>query len=114
MKNKIHKISNYANIDDWIADNLLLEKNGIDNYIKIAIEEYNNDGDEKAFLVTLRHVAKAKIGFKNLSKSTGLSRESLYKALSPNGNPRLHTLKLILNALGFKLCLQNQLSHNHA
>lgn len=114
MKRKMHKISNYNNFDEWVADNLLKEKHGIDDYIQIAIDEYNKDGDEKALLVTLRQAAKAKVGFKNLSDSTGLSRESLYKALSSNGNPRLHTLKLILNALGFKLCLQNMLSHNHA
>lgn len=114
MKNKIHKINNYDNFDDWIADRLLQEKHGIDEYIQIAIDEYNKDGDEKALLVTLRQAAKAKVGFKNLSKTTGLSRESLYKALSPQGNPRLHTLKLILNALGFKICLQSMLIHNHA
>lgn len=111
MSKKIEKISNYKNYDEWVADVLRQEKNGAKEYIKIAFDEYSKDEDEKALLVTLRQAAKANIGFKDLAKKTGLSRESLYKALSPNGNPRFHTISLILDALGYKLRLQNQYGH---
>ena len=39
----------------------------------------------------------------NLVKETGLNRESLYKALSSEGNPKYETLTAILKALGFRL-----------
>jgi probable addiction module antidote protein len=105
-KLKLKKISNYKNYDEWVADDLRQEKTGADEYIKIAFEEYFKDGDEKALLVMLRQAAKTKIGFKDLAAKTGLSRESLYRALSPQGNPRLHTIKLVLGALGYELKLQ--------
>ena len=37
------------------------------------------------------------------NKRTGLNRESLYKMLSEEGNPRLSSLSAIFDALGFKL-----------
>jgi probable addiction module antidote protein len=106
MNKKIKKASNYKSYDDWVADILRQEKNGADEYIKIAFDEYLQDGDEKALLVTLRQAAKAKMGFKGLSEKTGLSRESLYRTLSSHGNPRLRTFKLVLDALGYNLRLQ--------
>ena len=90
MNKKVQKVSNYKNYDDWVAATLQQEKHGADDYIKIAFEEYVQDGNEKALLVSLRQAAQAKMGFKGLSEKTGLSRESLYRALSLNGNPRLH------------------------
>ncbi len=55
----------------------------------------DNDDSEKIFLIALRDVAKAH-GFAQLADSTYLGRESLYKALSKHGNPKLKTLKALL------------------
>jgi len=112
MKKRLKKVSNYESFDDWVADVVSQEPNGADAYMKMAFEEFIKDGNEKALLITLRQVAKAKGGFIQLADKTGLSRESLYKTLSPQGNPRLHTLTVILNALGYKLQLQHQ-HHSH-
>ena len=46
---------------------------------------------------------KHKEGMTNLAKETGLNRESLYKALSQDGNPRYETLTAIIKAMGFRL-----------
>jgi probable addiction module antidote protein len=107
MNKKMKKINNYSTYDEWVIDVLRHEKDGADKYIKVAFEEYSKDGDEKALLVTLRQATKAKMGFKGLAEKTGLSRESLYRALSPSGNPRLNTIKLVLSALGYDLTLQH-------
>lgn len=112
MNKKLKKVSNYKDYDEWVADVLRQEKHGADDYIKIAFEEYFKDGDEKTLLVVLRQAAKAKMGFKGLAEKTGLSRESLYRTLSPNGNPRLHTMKLVLGALGYELKLQQHSDHH--
>jgi len=41
-----------------------------------------------------------------LSEETGLSREGLYKGLSPDGNPSFATVSKVAKALGFKLTVQ--------
>jgi probable addiction module antidote protein len=72
-------------------------------YISIALEEYQKDGDEKAFLAALSVAAKVHGGFSKLSNATGLNRENLYRALSPNSDPRLSTVMQVLNALGMSI-----------
>lgn len=68
-------------------------------YIDAALE----DGNSKVLLEALRNVAKAKGGIGSLAKETGLNRESLYKTLSNDGNPKYETLTAIIKALGFRL-----------
>jgi probable addiction module antidote protein len=63
------------------------------------------DGAEEAFLVALRDVAIAH-GVAGISKETALGRESLYKALSKAGNPKLSTLASVLKAVGLKLTVE--------
>ncbi len=50
----------------------------------------------------LGDVARAK-GMAQIAKAAGLGRESLYKALSPEGNPEFATVLKVIRALGFKL-----------
>ncbi len=70
-------------------------------YLELAIEEYTETGDEIQLLLAIRQVVQAGIGFTALAKNTGLSRESLYKTLSGNGNPKLKTIQSILSELGY-------------
>ena len=73
------------------------------SYIRIALEEYQKDGDEKAFLAALSVATRVHGGFSKLSKATGLNRENLYRALSERSDPRLSTVMQVLNTLGFSL-----------
>ena len=104
---------NYESFDDWVADVIKQEPNGIDEYMKMAFEEFTKDGDEKALLIVLGQIAKAKGGFQNLADKTGLKRESLYRTLSARGNPRFNTLFSVLGALGYGLSLK-QIHHKTA
>ncbi len=106
MSKKIKRITNYDSFDDWAADVIKQHPRGIDEYIKMAFEEFSKEGNEKALLITLRQVTKAKGGFQKLADKTGIKRESLYRSLSAHGNPRLNTLTLVLSALGYGLCLR--------
>jgi probable addiction module antidote protein len=47
-------------------------------------------------------VARAK-GMSQIAHAAGLGRESLYKALAPEGNPQFATVLKVMRALGFKL-----------
>jgi len=68
-------------------------------YLNAAIE----DGHPAVLLKALRNVADSTGGMSHLSRETGLTRESLYKALSEDGNPRLSSLDAILQAMGLQL-----------
>lgn len=71
-------------------------------YLKAAME----DTDEpKVLLIALRQVAKAR-GMAKVAKKAHIERESLYRALSPNGNPRFSTIMAITKALGLTLTVE--------
>jgi probable addiction module antidote protein len=69
-----------------------------EHYLRYAME----DGTE-TFLLALRDVAKANGGMSRLAEATELGRESMYKSLSEDGNPKIKTVQAILSALGLKL-----------
>jgi len=75
-------------------------------YLRVAMDEYHEDGDIDALLLALRNIAEAKGGIGHLAKMTHLNRQNLYSALSKSGNPRLDTFELILKALGYRLDIQ--------
>lgn len=72
-------------------------------YLKSALE----DADEpKVLLIALRRITEARGGFAKVAKAAGIERESLYRALSARGNPRLSTLVAITKAIGLKLTVE--------
>ena len=68
-------------------------------YLQAAID----DGDAAVLLLALRRIADARGGMAKLAKETGLAREALYRTLSTRGNPRLTSLRAILDATGLRL-----------
>ena len=73
-------------------------------YLNVHLEDDSEDAEEM-FLLALRDVAKAH-GFGEVAERADLGRESLYKALSGDGNPKLSTLRALLKALGLKLSIE--------
>ena len=71
-------------------------------YLNACLE----DADEGAFLLAVRDVAQVHGGLRQLAKKAGLNREHLFRMLSKSGNPRLHSLRQLIEALGFKLVLK--------
>lgn len=70
-------------------------------YLQAAME----DTEEPAvLLIALRHVSEA-YGMADVAKAAGIKRESLYRALSPTGNPTLKTLTAVLKAVGLRLAV---------
>ena len=62
-----------------------------------------SDGDIKFLLKAVRDVVEAQGGIGELAKKTKLSRTSLYKTLSPAGNPEVGTLDAILAVYGIRI-----------
>src|SRR6266566_4942352 len=58
-------------------------------YVRAALEDTD---DPRVLLVALRRVAEAHGGIAKVARAAGIERESLYRALSRKGNPRLSTL----------------------
>ena len=77
-----------------IAD-YLDNKEMIAEYLNTVLEEGNND----EIVAAIGHVAKA-IGMTKIAEETGLSRPSLYKALSDGAKPQFSTILKVLRAVG--------------
>ena len=71
-------------------------------YLKAAMEETD---EPKVLLIALRQIAQAR-GVAKVAKAARIKRESLYRALSPRGNPRLTTLMAVTKALGLTLTVE--------
>jgi probable addiction module antidote protein len=72
-------------------------------YLKSALEELDDPNYRAVGLLALRDVAEAYGGLGMVAREAGISRESLYRALSPTGNPTLKTLLAVLHAVGLRL-----------
>jgi len=82
----------------WDAADYLTSTDDMVAYLEAALEE----GDPALVAAALGDIARAK-GMTAVARETGLGRESLYKALSPGGNPEFATVLKVLRALGLRL-----------
>jgi len=82
----------------WDAAEHLKSDEDIAAYLNAALE----DGDPVLIAAALGDIARVK-GMTDVARATGLGRESLYKALSPQGRPELATVMKVVQALGLKL-----------
>jgi probable addiction module antidote protein len=82
----------------WDVAEHLETKEDMAAYLEAALE----DGDPALVAAALGDIARAK-GMADIARETGLGRESLYKALSPEGNPEFATVLKVVRALGLRL-----------
>ncbi|MDP5008218.1 MAG: putative addiction module antidote protein [Glaciimonas sp.] len=75
-------------------------------YLKAAMQSLDDPNDRSAGLLALRTVAEAYGGLAAVATDAGISRESLYRALSPKGNPTLKTLLAVLKTVGLRLSVE--------
>ena len=72
-------------------------------FLQIAMESLDNPEERGGALLSMRAVAEAYGGLGAVAAQAGISRESLYRSLSPKGNPTLKTLVAVLKTLGLRL-----------
>jgi probable addiction module antidote protein len=72
-------------------------------YLKAALDEQQ---EPAVLLLALRHLAEARGGMQAVARKAGITRESLYRALSPRGNPRLSTLTAVARAIGLRITVE--------
>ena len=90
--------------DDAVVEMLRGDPAFTQDYLTAALDEAGEPGGHAALLAALRHVAEAQ-GMSAVADRAGLPRESLYRALSPRGNPTAKTLWAVFHALGLQLTL---------
>ena len=95
-----HKAS--VSHDETIVRRLRKDPGFAGEYLKAALEDQYEPG---VLLIALRHLAQAR-GIAKVAKAAGIERESLYRALSARGNPRLSTLAAVTRAIGLKLTVE--------
>lgn len=79
-------------------------------YLKVAMEEATDDVGRDVLLHAIRRIAEVH-GIAKIARKAGLKRESLSRALSPRGNPRLDTLLSTIHAMGMKLTIEPIRAH---
>ncbi|AHF14676.1 addiction module antidote protein [Niabella soli] len=84
METSKFDIADYLDSNETIAE-----------YLNVLLEE----GNESEIIAGIGHIAKA-IGMTKIAEETGLSRPSLYKALSEGARPQFSTIMKILKAVG--------------
>ena len=85
----------------WDAADYLDSEEMITEYLNAALE----DGDPAILSAALGDIARAR-GMSQLSRETGVTRDGLYKALSPTGNPSFSTVHSVISALGLKVVVK--------
>jgi len=96
------KLKTSASHDEAIIRRLRKDPEFAAEYVKAALEDTE---EPLVLLIALRHLAQAR-GIAKVAKAAGIERESLYRALSRRGNPRLSTLVAVTKAIGLKLTVE--------
>ncbi|NLN33490.1 MAG: putative addiction module antidote protein [Flavobacteriaceae bacterium] len=84
METSRFDIADYLDSNEMIAE-----------YLNTVLEE----GNESEIIVAIGNIAKA-IGMTKIAEETGMSRPSLYKALSEGAKPQFTTIMKVLKAIG--------------
>jgi probable addiction module antidote protein len=87
--------------DDWLMEQLKDPAEAA-GYLEAVIEQ----GDQKALMIALRHVAMAQGGIAAVARRAKVTREAAYRMLSKSGNPELRSLNAILGAAGLRLSVK--------
>ncbi|HEU0186534.1 MAG TPA: addiction module antidote protein [Gallionellaceae bacterium] len=108
--NKLKKAS-IRNHDAMLRD-LRADPEYAAEFVKVALEEMEDPDTCAAALLALRTVAEA-YGMAKVAEEAGIQRESLYRSLSPSGNPTLKTLMAVMKAVGLRISAVPDKEHAH-
>ena len=96
-----------ADLPEFDMAEHLPDEQAIAEYLTVVLEE----NDPAALADALGTIARAR-GMSEIAKSSGITREALYKALRPNASPRFETISKVCAALGVRLVAQPIHAHS--
>jgi probable addiction module antidote protein len=92
--------------DEWMIEELRCDPKFAAEYLKQSMADMSEPDGRGAALLALRRLAEVHGGMAAMTMKAGIQRESLYRALSPNGNPTMNTLIAVLKSLGMRLTVE--------
>ena len=110
----MEKLAGVGAYHEWEVQELRDNREFATAYLQVAMESLNNPEERGGALLSIRAVAEAYGGLGAVAAQAGISRESLYRSLSPKGNPTLKTLVAVLKTLGLRLTVTDQHSTEEA
>ena len=102
------KLVGVGSYHEWEVQELQRDREFAVEYLIAAMEALDNPDERGGGLLALRAVAEAYGGLGAVAAQAGISRESLYRSLSPKGNPTLKTLLAVLKTLGLRLSIADK------
>jgi probable addiction module antidote protein len=90
-------------IAKWDPAEFIDTKEDVLAHLEVALE----DGDMEFILKTMGYIARSE-GMTQIARELGITREGLYKSLSPTGNPSFETVLKLLDILGFRLKIERK------
>ena len=96
--------------DEIVIGMLKADPDFANEYLATALEEADLPGGQTALLAALRHIAEAQ-GMSAVAARAGIPRESLYRALSPKGNPTIKTFLAVVRGAGLHLEVSREPAH---
>jgi probable addiction module antidote protein len=104
----MRKFVGVGSYHEWEVEELRKNREFAVEYLKAAMEALDNPEERAGGLIAMRAMAEAYGGLGAVAAAAGISRESLYRALSPKGNPTLKTLIAILKTVGLRLTVTEE------
>lgn len=92
----------YRSHDEALLESLRNDPAFAAEYLNAVIE----DGDQAELMLAIRQVAEAHGGVKAIARLAELNEKTLYRTLSPTGNPELRNFRSVLGAVGLKLAIE--------
>jgi probable addiction module antidote protein len=93
--------------DETVLAMLRADPDFANDYLAAALDEADLPGGQAALLAALRHIAEAQ-GMSAVAARAGIPRESLYRALSPKGNPTIKTFLAVVRGAGLHLAVSRE------
>ena len=90
-----------SNLPEFDVTQYLDNPEALAEYLTVVMEE----NDPAALAQALGTIARAR-GMTEIARSSGITREALYKALRPDADPRFDTISRVCAALGVRLVAQ--------
>jgi probable addiction module antidote protein len=92
-------------VSKWDMAEFIDTKEDVIAHLAVALEE----NDTEFFLDVIGALARS-AGMSQIARELGVTREGLYKSLSPTGNPSFETVLKLLDILGFRLRVEQKVS----
>src|SRR5437867_1089490 len=101
-KNSTRKSLPYNSHDLATIESLRKDPEFAAAYLNAVLE----DGDQEELMIALRYMAQAFGGVARVAENAQLNATTLYRTLSPKGNPELKSMRALLEAMGMRLAVQ--------